>query len=428
MNKNKIKFTRLDILICAFAIIYLITSFFNSSEIKYSIYHFLICIYALIINQTIIKEKKKRKKLLKINMISSFITCILSFLSIFPIKMMNQLNLVSSYGDFYPTSIYRLYGFFIYPNALALFSLIGLIIALFQDYNNKILYKIIIYINTFTILLTMSKTIIFLSIFVVGIISLYQLKTNKEENIINLFIHMLFPITYSLKVYNDITFSKNIFYITPIFLLMIIIYIVTFELSKKYIRHKNLCNMVLITIYTIILLNPIPKELKTVKNVKNETGNKLCDLYSINENSDYEITINYDSTNNVDIIVNSLKENKKVYIENYVYDVLRYDEHVIKLNLHTKEKKEYYYIALSYPRYTEFTIKNIEVKNMKTNESEKININYYFLPTFYVNMFDALKYDVGSVNGRISAYKDTLLLAQNNLIVGNGYGYFEKKL
>ena len=63
---------------------------------------------------------------------------------------------------------------------------------------------------------------------------------------------------------------------------------------------------------------------------------------------------------------------------------------------------------------------------MKTNESEKININYYFLPTFYVNMFDALKYDVGSVNGRISAYKDTLLLAQNNLIAGNGYGYFEK--
>lgn len=137
MNKNKIKFTRLDILICAFAIIYLITSFFNSSEIKYSIYHFLICIYALIINQTIIKEKKKRKKLLKIIMISSFITCILSFLSIFPIKMMNQLNLVSSYGDFYPTSIYRLYGLFIYTNALALFSLIGLIIALFQDYNNK---------------------------------------------------------------------------------------------------------------------------------------------------------------------------------------------------------------------------------------------------------------------------------------------------
>lgn len=41
-------------------------------------------------------------------------------------------------------------------------------------------------------------------------------------------------------------------------------------------------------------------------------------------------------------------------------------------------------------------------------------------------MFDALKYDVGSVNGRISAYKDTLLLAQNNLIAGNGYGYFEK--
>lgn len=64
---------------------------------------------------------------------------------------------------------------------------------------------------------------------------------------------------------------------------------------------------------------------------------------------------------------------------------------------------------------------------MKTNESEKININYYFLPTFYVNMIDALKYDVGSVNGRISAYKDTLLLAQNNLIVGNGYGYFENR-
>lgn len=426
INRKNIKFTKLDVLICSFSVIYFITSFFNHCDIKYGVYHFLICMYALIINQTIIKERKKRKIILSSIAISSFFTCILSLLSIFPISIMDKLNLISDYGDFYPTSIYRLYGFFLYPNALALFSLIGLIITLFQDYDNKLFYKIVIYVNTLTILLTMSKTIILLSIFAIGIISLYELKTKKKENVINLFINMLFPITYSLKIYNDITFSKNIYYSIPIFLIMVTIYIVTYELSKKYIKHKKLYNIVILIIYLIILFNPIPKELKTIKNIKNETGIILCDLYNIKGNSNYEITINYDSINNIDIMVNSIKETKKLYIENYIYDVFRYDNHIIKLKLNTKEEKEYYYIALSYPIYTEFSIKSIEVKDIKTSKTENINVNYYFLPTFYVNMFDALKYDVGSVNGRISAYKDTLLLAQNNLIVGNGYAYFEK--
>ena len=142
--------------------------------------------------------KDKKESFIKILLISITISSLISIFYKFNPYLFNQLHIVGYYGDYYLTSVYRVYGVFYYPNATALLCLVGILLSLYLLRNKmNILYIFYLYINLLLLLLTMSKFIILLFIIFIVLLFIFKFKESKY------IIFSILPIFINLNIYRE---------------------------------------------------------------------------------------------------------------------------------------------------------------------------------------------------------------------------------
>lgn len=428
--KRKIIINKLDKLIFIFSLIYFPVTIIKNLSITHSIYHFLICNFVIVLSK-VLKTKKKENEFLTFLTLLTTICSFLSIVIIFNNDIKELLGLQTVLGDFYKTAIYRLYGIFCYPNTLALISSLGLILLFFED-KDKLLNRICFYINLLALLLTISKTIIILFILISLITTIIEFKKNKTNSIIPTLISIIIPSVINMKVFIKCFYSHNFIIFIIISTLLFIIY----NLTYKYVCKSKLVfilTLSLAVLFFIFMFFPISLPLK-VRHAIKENNIVLADLYGLKKNSNYTLNIEYQTNKELSFkLVKIIDNNLFVYNDIESTNILSPKKNKITLNFKTTDYFEYYFLDLSYEVLSSFSIDKIEIIDSTKNESTIIETNYFLYPSTYINQIKATKYDIGSLNGRMNAYKDSLYIFNNGStkeekLFGHGFNYFEESI
>lgn len=430
ITKKKGNINTLDKLIFLFSLIYFPIAIIKKQSFSYAIYHFLICNFVIVLSK-VIKEKKKEKEFLTFLILLCTICSFFSIVVVFSRNISDTIGLRTALGDFYNTAIYRLYGIFSYPNTLALISSISLILLFFED-KNKILTKICLYINFLSLMLTISKTIIFLFFLFTIIITIIEIKKQKNKSVLSTFISLFIPTTINMKVFLNCYYSSNFI----IFIIISIILFLIYNLICKCISKNKIIFIIVLTLvvlFIIFMFFPISIPLE-VKHAIKENNIVLADLYSIEKNSDYTLNIEYLTNKEIELkLVKIIDNNIFVYNDTEYENTLSPENNKTTINFKSNNFFEYYYLNLSYEILSSFKINKIELINNSKNESQIINTNYLLYPSTYINQIKAAKYDIGSINGRMNAYKDSIHIFNNDSIkeekiFGHGFKYFKESI
>lgn len=430
ITKKILKINTLDKLIFIFSLIYFPISIIKRLSFSQAFYHFLLCNFVIILSK-VLKGKKKEKEFLTFIILLCTICSFLSIVIIFNRNIKELIGLEKVFGDFYNTTIYRLYGVFSYPNTLALISSIGLILLFFED-KNKMLTKIFLYINFLALMLTISKTIIFIFVLFTIIISIIEIKKEKEKSVILTILSLFIPITINMKVFIDCYYSSNFFAFLIISILLFLIY----NLTYKYVSKNKIVfiiTLLVVILFTILMFFPISIPLK-IRHAIKENSIVVADLYEIEKNNDYILNIEYETNKEINLkLVKIIDNNFYVYNETEYENTLSPKNNKITIEFKSNNFFEYYYLNLSYEILSAFTINKIELINNSKNESLIINTNYFLYPSTYINQIKATKYDIGSINGRMNAYKDSLHIFNNlstkeEKIFGHGFNFFRNSI
>lgn len=374
---------------------------FINTHIKITILILSTLILAININQIMSKEQ-----LFKTIIISSTITVITSILYIFYPNILESFSIKADYGDFYLSSIYRLYGTLNYPNALALFSLIGIILSF--KWLDKKPYKIIFYINMLGLLLTISKSTL---IFAIIIFIIYIIK-NKEIRY-NLFASIL-PLMLNLNTFREAVINNNLFYLLITTLIFFIIYYGFYILlNKKKIIYIIIC----ISIITFAIIFP-NKSLTITKN--NNPDIFIVDFMGLKKGT-YEITIKL-KADNFDGNVYLYKQFLQKHNMSYILVKQEKLNNIIKIKFKTEKDAEYYSLKIS-NNLVNFDIENIETENKETKKN--IPANYHLWPYNYVKQLEQIKYDGTSIGSRLDIYKLCFQIIKDNPLLGHGFDYFK---
>ena len=402
LDKNKI--FKFYLILILFSFTFLISYFFGEPYFPAETIKnfFLIFLLLILVFNSVNILKNNQNLFIKIVIISTTLCSIISMISIFLPNFFNEIYIYNKYGDFYKTSIDRLYGTLNYPNALALFNLIGIILSF--KFIDKTQYKFSLYLNLLCLLLTMSKSIIFLFI----IILLFFRKNYKF--IISIFIPILINVSYF-----------RIGYINNNLIILVLLTIILFFSSiffSKYIE-KNVKNSLIAIFFIMVIaifIGDIPLKIdRTDKEII------LADLMNLEKNSEYVIDVKYNGDKNGILML------KKFFIDNgdlnFVLEKTVPIEEKMILRFKTSEEFEFYSIVLQNYEGSS-TIEKIELKS--GNQIKEIPVNYFILPYNYVTMFYQIRYDVSSLQGRKEIYDDCLKMIKNNVFVGKGYNSFKK--
>ena len=403
--------TKKYIIYILFLLTFLIPIIFKSAVLlNETIYHLIYLIETFIICAFISKKYINSKdKLYKIILFSVFIGLIFSLTSLFITDV-----IPNYYGDFYKTSVDRLYGTLVYPNALALLSVLGIIIS-FSFINKNKLYFIPLYISLLVFFLTMSKSLFVLIIFIF-IVLIFKHKKNA------IYLLSVFPLIYNVKIYRNMMINNNLVLFIVITLLCILISYILIEIYKK---NKKL--LILLLFIFLLSVTIYPNKELVIKSNKNSTI-ILTDFMNLENNKNYTLYIETDknSTDSKFIVKkyyvtknNFLK--KSVLISNSIATSSVDNTNYIEFN--TGENFEYITLEL-YNKSNNIKIKNVRL--LYDDKKENINLDYKYYPYNYIKMFEQFKYDVGSISGRKEIYTDALNMIKENPIKGHGYKYFEK--
>ena len=374
--------------------------FFNS-HIKITILTLSTIILAINMNQIL-----KENTLYKIIITSTTLTAITSILYVFYPTFFESIYIHADYGDFFLSSINRLYGTLNYPNSLALFSLIGIILSF--KYLNKKRYKFTFYINLLALLLTISKSIL---IFAALIFIIYIIKNKEVRNNI---IASIIPIMINLNTTRVSIINDNIlFFLSTTILLFIIYYLFYLLLNKKQIIFYLLA-IIIIIISLIYQTKPL-----TIEKNNNEDI-FIADIIGLKEGN-YEIKIKLDADNyNGNIYL------YKQFMQNNNLSYILIKQEKLKNNITIKFKVEkdadYYSLKVS-NQLMNFNIEKIEI--IKGNKKKNIPVDYTVLPYNYIKQIEQLKYDKTSVGSRLEVYKVCLDIIKENSLLGHGYDYFK---
>lgn len=348
----------------------------------------------------------KENVLYKILITSSTLTSIISILYIFYPTFFENIYIHGDYGDFFLSSIYRLYGTLNYPNCLAIFSLIGIILSI--KYIDKNIFKITFYINLLTLFLTISKSTIIFAI-IVFIIYIIINKNIRQHLIASIIPIMLNLNTTRISIIND-----NILFLIITTALLILLYFIFYTLLNK----KPLITYIII-ILIIILSIIYPTNTLTIEKDNNE------DIFIVDfiglKSGTYEIDIKLDSDNyNGNIYL------YKQFMQNHNLSYILIKQESLKDNIKIKFKveknAEYYSLKIS-NNLMNFKIKSIELT--KGKNKKEIPVNYYLLPYNYIKQLEQLKYDGTSIDSRLEIYKLCLEIIKDNPLLGHGFDYFK---
>lgn len=401
---SKLKINKIYILLILFSFSFLIpyfcnTSIFNDSTIK----SFLLTILIVLLSfNTINVFEQRQNKFIKFIIVSTTICSIISMVSIFFPTFFNSLQIYNRYGDFYKTSVDRLYGTLLYPNVLALYNLIGIVLSM--KFMDKKIYKFVIYINLLCLFLTISKSII---LFLLVILLIFR---KNYKFLIALFL----PLLFNIGLYRNMYMINNLI----IFVLAtILLFILTLIINNIVEKHEKKYTIIILSVLIFSLL--IGGVSLTVERKNEEIV--VADLMGLKNNTNYTLEIETEGDNNGIIFL------KKYFIFNnelnYILERSSIVDDKISINFYTDNNFEFYNITLN--NYSgKNKIKSIELKS--DNITKEIPVNYFIFPYNYVTMFSQVKYDVTSLEGRSSIYKDSIRLIKENLFTGKGNNAFKQ--
>lgn len=349
--------------------------------------------------------KEKEDNLNKIIIFSSVITTIVSLLYIFMPTTIKMLGMQADYGDFYLSSIYRLYGTLIYPNSLALFCLVGIILTF--KYKEKKLYQILLYINILGLFLTISKSIVLFTLIIFVIFALIDKQKRK------ILCSLIIPIMYNLNFYRRCAINNNLFKLIVITIILIVIYLFFIKLYEKQNKKFCIINIIILVIFTIF----------PYKAFYSESGGD--DLFILDfmglKNQDYEISMDIIGDNldgNIYLYKQFLQNNSMSYL---LIKQTKFAKNV-KIKFKASNKNEYYSMKISN------TGGNVKIDNVVITDgkkSKKVPIDYRLWPYNYVKSIEQLQYDISSVGGRFQIYHLCIDIIKENPFLGHGYDYFK---
>jgi len=385
-----------------FILTFLISIIFGSTHnFKYSILNFILILKIFIMSMGIKKQYENNiTKFFNIVIISTMVCSIVSFSSVFL-----DINIKNYLGDFFPTSVDRLYGTFYYPNTLALLNMIGIILS-FSLLEKSKKYLIPLYINFLVFFLTISKSFILFFIFAIIILIIKYRKNTK-------YLLLFIPLIYNIKMYRNYYFLNSLLGFIIVTIICILIYYLLFYLynkNKKYI---------FIPLFIILLVSIFPnKKLK----INNDRFTIISDFMYLKENTNYEIDIKLSGD-----IRDGYMYIYRLHIENdeLKLSIVEKDELSEIINLSFNTGIDYEYFALVYDSdKSNVVFDSVVLKN--GNNKKDIILDYKYYPYNYIKMLEQTKYDVGSLAGRKDIYERAINIIKKEPLMGHGYGYFNE--
>ena len=348
--------------------------------------------------------KNKKELLNKIIIVSATITSIISILYVFNPSIFNFIGIKANYSDYYVSSVYRLYGTLLYPNTLALLSLIGIILSL-KNIEKNIIYKFSFYINMLSLMLTMSKSVLLFFIFAIIVICIVN------KNIKYSLLAILIPILINTNIYRTIIINNDIILFSILTILLFCIYLIIY---KIYSKQKLITSIIIISILILSVIFPY-KDL-TIKNHNRKLF--ITEFMDLKE-PEYNIKLNIKGKNikgkvyiNEHFIMNESMSHKVIYEG----DLTSNNEITFK----TSKRGEYYSISI------ENSGSPIVIDKLLLEDKE-VKLNSLIIPFNYIKSLEQSKYDIGSISGRLDIYKFAFELIKEKPLVGNGYNHFMTK-
>lgn len=376
---------------------------YKVEAIKNIILLFLMILFVMNVIDTF---KEKKDVLFKIIILSTVVTSIISMVSIFNNALFDNLHIAYGYSDFYSTSVYRLYGTFQYPNVLAVFNLIGIILCF--SYLDQKKYNIALYLNILVLFLTMSKSILLFSIPVFFCLLKYHKKSYYH------LIALCLPLLYNISFFRNSYINHDVIMLSMVTILLIGSYFLIYFFLNHYFKSS------LSIIICILCLGVLfPTSSLYIKKSVNPII--ITDFMNLPKNNIYKLSFDIKETNlNGQVLI------KKLVLENHVMNA--YIVGIADLNttkevyFKTVENSEYYLVELV-NMGNPFTLKKLILQD--SNSSQDIYLNYALYPYTYIKMFEQTKYDVGSLEGRTAIYQDCFKMIKDAPFSGNGFQYFK---
>lgn len=329
------------------------------------------------------------------------------------------------YNDFYISSVNRLYGTFVYPNAFGLSLLVCYFINLeFLLEKKKDIFDFLGYLYLLYFALTISK----IGFICFGLFYVIYIFYKGKENIYSIVKHLVavcIPLFIGIECFRKLYFTSNL----VVYVLSILILIILYLLLKKICEKKLILIFVfIITIVTILF--PIPKTLT----IQNKSGLKyivLTDFMNLKENHTYKLKIPIKQTgiyrnSKIRITKVTTKDSIATYTPIAILEI-KDGKQTITYDLKTEDDFAYYYIQLLHASdYNTYQIDPITLIDTESKQEKSYPLDYYVVPYTYIFQKEQVKYDKGSVLGRTSIYKDCLKIMKGNEWLGSGYGTYEK--
>lgn len=370
------------------------TIFFHE-HIKMLIYLFLCFFMAINISNSV-----NKKLLNKVLILSTVITSLISIYYNFSVFPNETFNIHGYYGDNYITSIYRLYGTFLYPNSLALFNLIGIILSFKYIKNN--VFKIALYINMLCLFLTISKSIILFLILVIVILYF----ANKKD--LNVVFPLVIPILYNVSIYRTCVLNDSVIYFTITTIVGIILF---FILNIVYNKSKK----IFFTIFILTFLSSIAFIDKPLLIKNNNKDLLIVDMMNTQKGQ---------NTICLEVSGSELKGDfflyKSFIRNNYLmFDIVKIEpiNDKVTITFDKEDNAEFYSLKINNLG------SDIKIVSMTLNE-ERINLDYNLIPFNYIKSFEQMKYDKSSIGSRFDLYKHSISLIKKNPWLGYGYDFF----
>ena len=391
-------------IILIFCLTFLIPYIFKSAiYINYTLKSFFITFLLVLLSfNTINIFYKRQDKFIKFVIISSFICSIISIISIYDFNLFRSIEIYNQYGDFYKTSVDRLYGTLMYPNVLALYNIIGIILC-FKFIDKKI-YKFVLYISLLCLFLTISKSMIILFFII-----LVFFKKNYK-----FLISLILPLLLNVGLYRNMyIFNNLILFIIITIILYIFVLIINKIINKNFKKY-------LIFLSAIIIISLMIGNIPLVIRRTNEEI-IIADMMKIEKNTNYTLQIDSDGDKQATIYV------KKYFLLNnelnFVIEKAAPISKNVIIKFKTDDDFEFYSIVVK--NYSGKSVIN-SVKLINDGNIKNIPVNYFLFPYNYVTMFSQLKYDISSLEGRSSIYFDCIKLMKKNIFTGKGFNSFKQ--
>lgn len=419
---EKRKPTFLEFLIILFPFLYLLPICLGKptlsieANIRYMVISILLSSHILALSR--ILTKKNLDSLLKFYVITTALSCILSLLVYSNPNISGITQIQMNFGDYYKSSVDRLYGTMLYPNAYAVFILIGYFINFYYLKEKKLYNYFLNFYYLIFFALTLSKITLLVFLIINLMIFIYHM-VKKDfvfiKEYISVHVSMLIPLLFIIGETRSFIFNCNLFiYMVLMILAFIAHYLVYLFLNK--ISKKNIFYILSLFVLMIVTIVPTINYKSTnlvVDNIVRDNDFIFVDFQDFERNHKYKMTVKVKN----DTIDNYARLELRYVYPRYAYIIKRKEkiektevglkEYVFEFE--TKNYFEFYYL-----KFTNITPDNrlevypVKVEDLETGEIKYYPVNTKYAPFIFVKSIEQIKYDKASLITRLDMYEETI--------------------